>query len=76
MIATKIIAQDALKALIDNQFFLIFQPIVDLKTGYMVAAEGLVRWNHPKMGILPPNAFLNEMQIHVSIVPLDVFNIN
>jgi predicted signal transduction protein with EAL and GGDEF domain len=46
MIATKIIEQDALKGLIENQFFFIFQPIVDLKTGYMVAAEALVRWNN------------------------------
>ncbi|WP_226991118.1 sensor domain-containing diguanylate cyclase [Paraglaciecola psychrophila] len=52
MIATKIIEQDALKGLIENQFFFIFQPIVDLKTGYMVAAEALVRWNNSKMGDL------------------------
>ena len=76
MIATKIIAQDALKALIDNQFFLIFEPIVDLKTGYMVAAEGLVRWNHSKMGILSPDDFLNEMEDNGSIVQLDVYIIN
>jgi diguanylate cyclase (GGDEF)-like protein len=61
MIATKIIEQDALKGLIDNQFFFIFQPIVDLKTGYMIGAEALVRWNHTKIGILHSETFLNEM---------------
>jgi diguanylate cyclase (GGDEF)-like protein len=76
MIATKIIEQDALKGLIENQFFFIFQPIVDLKTGYMVAAEALVRWNNSKMGILPPDAFLNEMEENGSVVQLDVYNIN
>lgn len=76
MISTKIIEHDALKGLIDNQFFFIFQPIVDFKTGYMVAAEGLVRWNNSKMGILPPDAFLNEMEENGSIVQLDVYNVN
>jgi len=76
MIATKIIEQDALKGLIENQFFFIFQPIVDLKTGYMVAAEALVRWNNSKMGILPSEAFLNEMEENGSIVQLDVYNVN
>jgi diguanylate cyclase (GGDEF)-like protein len=76
MIATKIIKQDALKGLIEDQFFFIFQPIVDLKTGYMVAAECLVRWNNSRMGILPPDAFLNEMEENGSIVQLDVYNVN
>jgi diguanylate cyclase (GGDEF)-like protein len=76
MIATKIIEQDALKGLIENQFFFIFQPIVDLKSGYMVAAEALVRWNNSKMGILPSEAFLNEMEENGSIVQLDVYNVN
>jgi diguanylate cyclase (GGDEF)-like protein len=76
MIATKIIQQDALKGLIENQFFFIFQPIVDLKTGYIVSAEGLVRWNNSKLGILPADAFLNEMEENGSIVQLDVYNVN
>jgi diguanylate cyclase (GGDEF)-like protein len=74
-VATHIIEQDAINGLLENQFFFTFQPIVDLQTGYMVGAEALVRWNNPKMGVLPPDAFLNEMHENGSIVQLDVYNV-
>ncbi|MCW2598918.1 MAG: domain S-box protein [Frankiales bacterium] len=35
-----------------------YQPIIDLKTRQAVGAEALVRWEHPKEGLLPPSAFL------------------
>lgn len=76
MLSTQIIEQDALQGLIKNQFFFTFQPIVDLVSGEMVGAEALVRWDSPKMGILPSEAFLNEMIENGSIVQLDVYNVN
>lgn len=76
MVATHIIEKDALEGLLKHQFFFIFQPIVDLDTGIIVGAEALVRWNHPTMGILPSEAFLNEMIENGSIVELDVYNVN
>jgi diguanylate cyclase (GGDEF)-like protein len=76
MVATHIIEQDLLKGIIENQFYFTFQPIVDLTTGYTVGAEALVRWKSPKMGTLPPEAFLNEMAENGSIIQLDVYNVN
>ena len=35
-----------------------YQPIVDLKTGYIVGAEALVRWDHPAMGRISPSVFI------------------
>ena len=35
-----------------------FQPILDLETGQVVAAEALVRWEHPTVGLLMPDTFL------------------
>ena len=35
-----------------------YQPTVDLATGAIVGVEGLVRWQHPTRGLLPPSAFI------------------
>jgi diguanylate cyclase (GGDEF)-like protein/PAS domain S-box-containing protein len=36
-----------------------YQPLVDLRTGAVVAAEALLRWEHPRRGTLAPHAFLD-----------------
>ncbi|WP_200762472.1 EAL domain-containing protein [Nitrosophilus alvini] len=42
-----------------EEFALYYQPIFDLKTGKIIAVEALVRWNHPKRGVLLPAYFLD-----------------
>jgi diguanylate cyclase (GGDEF)-like protein/PAS domain S-box-containing protein len=44
--------------LIHDQLRLHVQPIVDLSSGAVVGREALVRWQHPELGLLPPNRFL------------------
>jgi diguanylate cyclase (GGDEF)-like protein len=41
-----------------NQLFLLFQPIVDLRSRQIVAAEALVRWRHAELGIIAPDEFI------------------
>jgi len=41
-----------------NQLFLEYQPQVDLKTGRIVGAEALLRWQHPEMGLVSPATFI------------------
>jgi diguanylate cyclase (GGDEF)-like protein len=41
-----------------DQLFLVFQPIVDLGTRRIVAAEALLRWQHPILGVVPPQDFV------------------
>lgn len=53
-----------------TQFFLMYQPIVDLKTQRLVGMEALVRWNHPKRGLIPPLDFIKLAEDTGAIVPL------
>ncbi|WP_088320975.1 bifunctional diguanylate cyclase/phosphodiesterase [Kineosporia sp. R_H_3] len=45
-------------SLADGRFTVLFQPIVDLSTGTTVAAEALVRWDHPTRGRVGPDEFV------------------
>lgn len=42
------------QALTNKQFVLFYQPIVDMKLGTVVAVEALLRWQHPRRGLLMP----------------------
>ncbi|MBX0301910.1 bifunctional diguanylate cyclase/phosphodiesterase [Cryobacterium sp. 1639] len=42
----------------NGEFFLHFQPVVDLATGIAVGAEALVRWQHPTRGLVSPAEFI------------------
>lgn len=50
--------KDLRKALANEEFELYYQPRVDSQTGRIVAAEALIRWNHPDWGIVSPNEFI------------------
>ncbi|MCX9479435.1 EAL domain-containing protein [Vibrio cholerae] len=41
-----------------KDFILYYQPQVCLKTNKIVGYEALIRWNHPELGIIPPNKFI------------------
>ena len=41
-------------AITREEFFLLFQPQVDLRTGRIFAVEALIRWNHPSLGVVHP----------------------
>ncbi len=46
------------EALANGEFRLHYQPKVNLRTGQVVGAEALIRWQHPEQGLLAPGAFL------------------
>jgi diguanylate cyclase (GGDEF)-like protein len=50
--------KDLLQAIKYKEWVLYYQPIIDLANNEVVAVEALVRWNHPKLGLLQPNKFI------------------
>lgn len=47
------------KALEKRELFLCYQPIIDINTGEIVGNEALVRWRHPKLGLVKPDQFIS-----------------
>ena len=57
------LSKDLSAALASGHLALHYQPIVDTKSGAVVGAEGLARWDHPEFGLLSPNEFLDVVLI-------------
>lgn len=61
---------DLTGALEAEQFFLVYQPTVDLATGLVCGAEALLRWRHPLLGVVPPDRFIPVLEQIGMIVPV------
>ncbi len=58
------------QALAARQFVLFYQPKVNMRTGKVVGAEALIRWQHTERGLLPPGMFLPVIEDHPLAVEL------
>ena len=58
------------RALAHQEFFLEYQPIIDLGTKSLLGVEALVRWRHPEAGILLPGRFIQVAEECGQIVKL------
>jgi len=58
------------RALEQEEFFLEYQPIIDLGTGSLLGVEALVRWRHPEAGVLMPARFIQVVEECGHIVKL------
>lgn len=57
-------------ALDDRAFLLDYQPIAALDTGRITSVEALIRWNHPRYGVLGPDRFVAIAEQSGAIIPI------
>lgn len=65
-----LLEQELHKALANEEFYLDFQPQVNLKTGNIDSVEALVRWRHPTRGFVSPELFIPIAEESGLIIPL------
>ena len=64
------------RAITTGAFALRYQPIVELRSGAMVGVEALVRWRHPRRGLLAPADFIHIAEETGLVVPLGSWVLN
>jgi diguanylate cyclase (GGDEF)-like protein len=68
--------QDIRIALENGDFQLYYQPIVSMKSNQLISFEALIRWAHPKRGLLLPGDFLSVAEESGLILPIDKWVLN
>jgi len=69
----KDIENEMSSALLEHQFEMYLQPKVSICSSDVVGAEALVRWNHPKRGVISPDRFIPLFEQNGFIVKLDYY---
>lgn len=62
--------KDLQRALEENQFYVVYQPKWNVKTNSLVGFETLLRWNHPRLGVISPDEFIPIAEETGHIVPI------
>ena len=57
-------------ALAKNQLFVMYQPQMDIASGKIIGLEALARWQHPKLGLVPPDKFIPIAENSGLIIPI------
>ncbi|MGN0140645.1 MAG: putative bifunctional diguanylate cyclase/phosphodiesterase [Roseburia sp.] len=72
MLMDKMIENNIVDALESNQIRLYVQPKINMATGKIIGGEALVRWQHPKRGLVPPAEFMPVLEKNGLVIDLDI----
>lgn len=64
------VEQELREAIKNDEFELLLQPILDIKSQKIDKAEALIRWNHPRKGVIAPDQFIAIAEKSGLIIPL------
>src|SRR5690606_10416886 len=62
--------RDLWRALENEEFFLLYQPQIDLASGHIIGVEALIRWSHPRRGLIQPLDFIPMAEHNGLIIPI------
>ena len=60
-------------ALINKEFYLMYQPKIDLRTGKVTGSEALIRWEHPVHGLINPDEFISVAEESHTVHLIDLY---
>lgn len=70
MVERMLLESSMRKALEREEFFLVYQPQVDARSGHITGMEALLRWQHPELGLLTPDKFIYLAEENGFIIPI------
>jgi diguanylate cyclase (GGDEF)-like protein/PAS domain S-box-containing protein len=70
-VAERLTLESSLRTALDKkQLFLVYQPQMDITSGKIIGVEALLRWQHPELGLVPPDKFIRIAENSGLILPI------